>query len=80
MSAPSVQATLPRLLTGVSHRGIGVLERHLEVHGRLPGPAELDGPAIVELTERAGLRGRRAPASRRGSRCARCVPAAVARS
>ncbi|MGD1050405.1 MAG: NADH-ubiquinone oxidoreductase-F iron-sulfur binding region domain-containing protein [Solirubrobacteraceae bacterium] len=58
MSAPSVQATLPRLLTGVSHRGIGVLERHLEVHGRLPGPAELDGPAIVELTERAGLRGR----------------------
>jgi NADH:ubiquinone oxidoreductase subunit F (NADH-binding) len=58
MSAPSVETTLPRLLTGVSYRGMGVLERHLEVHGRLPGPEELDGPAVVDLAERSGLRGR----------------------
>jgi NADH:ubiquinone oxidoreductase subunit F (NADH-binding) len=58
VSAPSVEATLPRLLTGVSSRGMGVLERHLEVHGRLPGPAELDGPALVGLAARSDLRGR----------------------
>jgi NADH:ubiquinone oxidoreductase subunit F (NADH-binding) len=58
VSAPSVETTLPRLLTGVSYRGMGVLERHLEVHGRLPGPGELDGPAVVDLAERSGLRGR----------------------
>jgi NADH:ubiquinone oxidoreductase subunit F (NADH-binding) len=58
VSAPSVETTLPRLLTGVSYRGMGVLERHLEVHGRLPGPGELDGPTLVDLTERSGLRGR----------------------
>jgi NADH:ubiquinone oxidoreductase subunit F (NADH-binding) len=58
VSAPSVEATLPRLLSGMSVHGMGVLERHLEIHGRLPGPEELDGPALVGLAERSGLRGR----------------------
>jgi NADH:ubiquinone oxidoreductase subunit F (NADH-binding) len=58
VSAPSVEATLPRLLNGVSAHGMGVLERHLEVHGPLPGPEELDGAALVDLAERSALRGR----------------------
>jgi NADH:ubiquinone oxidoreductase subunit F (NADH-binding) len=37
---------------------MGVLERHLEIHGRLPGTGELDGAALVDLAERSGLRGR----------------------
>jgi NADH:ubiquinone oxidoreductase subunit F (NADH-binding) len=50
--------TLPRLLRGVSFRGLAQLERHLELHGPLPGPRELSGASVVGLAEQAGLRGR----------------------
>ena len=55
--APSA-AVLPRLLRGVSFRGTAQLDRHLELHGPLPSAGELDGPALVDLAERAALRGR----------------------
>jgi NADH:ubiquinone oxidoreductase subunit F (NADH-binding) len=48
-------AALPRLLRGVSFRGLAQLDRHLECHGPLP---QLDGASVLEVAERAGLRGR----------------------
>jgi NADH:ubiquinone oxidoreductase subunit F (NADH-binding) len=50
--------TLPRLLRGVSFRGLAQLDRHLELHGPLPSARELDGASVVALAERAGLSGR----------------------
>jgi NADH:ubiquinone oxidoreductase subunit F (NADH-binding) len=50
--------TLPRLLRGVSFRGLAQLERHLELHGPLPGPRELSGASVLGVAEHAGLRGR----------------------
>jgi NADH:ubiquinone oxidoreductase subunit F (NADH-binding) len=58
VNATSAEVALPRLLTGVSFRGMAQLDRHLEVHGPIPAPAELDGPALVGLAERSKLRGR----------------------
>ncbi len=58
MSATGIDVALPRLLAGISHRGMAVHDRHLAVHGPLPSAARLDGGAIVELAERARLRGR----------------------
>ncbi|MGA2758423.1 MAG: NADH-ubiquinone oxidoreductase-F iron-sulfur binding region domain-containing protein [Solirubrobacteraceae bacterium] len=58
MSTASVDIALPRLLTGLSQPGMARLARHLDVHGSLPAPAALDGPALIELAERAKLRGR----------------------
>ena len=58
MSAPSAELALPRLLSGVSFRGMAQLDRHLEVHGPLPSASELDGPSLVALAERSQLRGR----------------------
>jgi len=51
-------AVLPRLLRGVSFRGTAQLDRHLDLHGPLPTARELDGPALIDLAERAALRGR----------------------
>jgi len=58
VSATGIDVALPRLLAGISHRGMAVHDRHLAVHGPLPSAARLDGGAIVELAERARLRGR----------------------
>lgn len=58
MSATGIDVALPRLLAGISHHGMAVHDRHLAVHGPLPSAARLDGGAIVELAERARLRGR----------------------
>jgi NADH:ubiquinone oxidoreductase subunit F (NADH-binding) len=49
---------LPRLLRGVSFRGLAQLDRHLERHGPLPSARELDGASVLALAERAALRGR----------------------
>jgi NADH:ubiquinone oxidoreductase subunit F (NADH-binding) len=54
----STDVALPRLLTGVSFRGMAQLERHLEVHGPIPGAGELDPATLVDLVERSKLRGR----------------------
>jgi NADH:ubiquinone oxidoreductase subunit F (NADH-binding) len=56
VNATSTDLALPRLLTGVSFRRMAQLERHLEVHG--PMPADLSASALVELADRARLRGR----------------------
>lgn len=58
MTATSPEAALPRLLTGVSFRGMAQLDRHLDVHGPMPGPADLDPSTLVEIVERSNLRGR----------------------
>ena len=58
MSTTGVDVALPRLLAGISLRGMVVHDRHLAVHGPLPSAARLDGGAIVELAERSRLRGR----------------------
>jgi NADH:ubiquinone oxidoreductase subunit F (NADH-binding) len=58
MSATSTDLALPRLLTGVSFRAMSQLDRHLEVHGPLPGSGELDGSSLVHLVGRSKLRGR----------------------
>jgi NADH:ubiquinone oxidoreductase subunit F (NADH-binding) len=47
---------LPRLLRGLEHGDTVGLRRHLEVHGALP--ARVDGRALAEVVEAAGLRGR----------------------
>jgi NADH:ubiquinone oxidoreductase subunit F (NADH-binding) len=54
----STDVALPRLLTGVSFRGMAQLERHIEVHGPIPGSGELDSATLVDLVERSKLRGR----------------------
>jgi NADH:ubiquinone oxidoreductase subunit F (NADH-binding) len=56
-AAPEI-AVLPRLLSGVSHRGTAQLERHLDEHGPLPAPAELSAKTLLAAVEAAGLRGR----------------------
>ena len=56
MARPSVG--LPRLLSALSYGEMLGLERHLEAHGPLPNSRELDPGEIVDLVERAGLRGR----------------------
>jgi NADH:ubiquinone oxidoreductase subunit F (NADH-binding) len=58
VSEPSAGAQLPRLLSGVSFRGMAQLERHLERHGPLPGRGDLDSRALLALAEQAHLRGR----------------------
>jgi hypothetical protein len=49
---------LPRLLSSLAYGEPLGLDRHLEAHGPLPGTRQLDGGEIVDLVERAGLRGR----------------------
>jgi NADH:ubiquinone oxidoreductase subunit F (NADH-binding) len=58
MTAVGTEVTLPRLLSGCSHGAMTQLDRHLEVHGPLPGPRQLDGAALIDAVEAAGLRGR----------------------
>jgi NADH:ubiquinone oxidoreductase subunit F (NADH-binding) len=58
VSTASVDVALPRLLAGLGQPGMDRLDRHLEVHGPLPAPATLDGPALIELAKRSKLRGR----------------------
>jgi NADH:ubiquinone oxidoreductase subunit F (NADH-binding) len=52
------QASLPRLLAGLSSGTLADLEYHYEVHGPLPTDRDLAGSQIVDLVEQAGLRGR----------------------
>lgn len=49
---------LPRLLSALSYGEMLGLERHLKAHGPLPASRELGPGEIVDLVERAGLRGR----------------------
>jgi NADH:ubiquinone oxidoreductase subunit F (NADH-binding) len=58
VSDATTGAELPRLLSGVSFRGMAQLERHLERHGPLPGARDLDSAALLALAEQAHLRGR----------------------
>ena len=58
MSALAATAALPRLLSALLSGQTVELERHTDVHGQLPGPRELDAPALVKLVEASGLRGR----------------------
>jgi NADH:ubiquinone oxidoreductase subunit F (NADH-binding) len=73
------QGQLPRLLEGIGERPMATLEAHLDVHGPLPDLHGRDREWIVEMVERAGLRGHggaafptgrklRAVAARRGSK------------
>lgn len=76
MTEPPASA-LPRLLAGTDEHAMSDLSAHVAVHGPLPGATS--GPELMELVERAGLRGRggaafptavklRAVAARRGRR------------
>jgi len=47
---------LPRLLRGLEHGDTVGLRRHLEIHGA--APARVDGRALADVVEAAGLRGR----------------------
>jgi NADH:ubiquinone oxidoreductase subunit F (NADH-binding) len=58
VSVTSTERTLPRLLSGVSFRGMAQLDRHLEVHGPMPEVEDLDSGTLIELAERSRLRGR----------------------
>ena len=58
MTTTSPDVALPRLLAGVSFRGMAQLERHVEVHGPMPAPEELDATGVIGLAERSKLRGR----------------------
>ena len=49
---------LPRLLSSLAYGEMLGLDRHLEAHGPLPATRQLDAGEIVDLVERAGLRGR----------------------
>lgn len=55
----TADAALPRLLAGIpSHGALGLTE-HRALHGELPPfDARHDGPALIELIEASGLRGR----------------------
>jgi NADH:ubiquinone oxidoreductase subunit F (NADH-binding) len=57
-SVTDVDVALPRLLNGHRVLDMAQLGHHLEVHGPLPARTDLDGRALVDLVERAGLRGR----------------------
>jgi NADH:ubiquinone oxidoreductase subunit F (NADH-binding) len=48
---------LPRLLRGVVEQRMTSLDTHLEVHGPLPEVRQRDARQLIELVERAGLRG-----------------------
>ncbi len=53
------RAALPRLLAGIPPEGALSLAEHRSLHGALPAfDARHDGPALVELIEASGLRGR----------------------
>ena len=52
------QASLPRLLAGLSSGTLADLDYHYAVHGPLARNRELAGSQIVDLVEQAGLRGR----------------------
>ncbi len=58
MPATTARGALPRLLAGLSGGSLADLEQHLDVHGPLPPARELPGGQIIDLVERAGLRGR----------------------
>jgi NADH:ubiquinone oxidoreductase subunit F (NADH-binding) len=58
MTAIGTDVALPRLLSGCSDGAMTQLDRHLDVHGPLPGPRQLDGAALIDAVEGAGLRGR----------------------
>jgi NADH:ubiquinone oxidoreductase subunit F (NADH-binding) len=58
MSTVAERAVLPRLLHGMSFRGMAQRDRHLAEHGPIPSPSELSGAALLSAVEHAGLRGR----------------------
>jgi NADH:ubiquinone oxidoreductase subunit F (NADH-binding) len=57
MAVANTEASLPRLLSGLSSGSVAELEHHHAIHGPLPGPRELAGAQIIDLVEQAGLRG-----------------------
>ena len=58
MAATGTELALPRLLRGCADREMTALDRHLAVHGPIPGPRQLDAAALIGAIEKAGLRGR----------------------
>jgi NADH:ubiquinone oxidoreductase subunit F (NADH-binding) len=58
VNATAADVALPRLLSGFAEGGMAQLDRHLALHGPLPSATALPGDALVELAERAKLRGR----------------------
>src|SRR6202142_1975938 len=58
MATLATTTGLPRLLSALSYGDAAELDRHIDTHGPLPVERELDAKAIVELVDRAGLRGR----------------------
>jgi NADH:ubiquinone oxidoreductase subunit F (NADH-binding) len=58
MSTVADTVLLPRILSGVSFRGMAQLDAHRSEHGPLPSRSELSAAALLAAVERAGLRGR----------------------
>jgi NADH:ubiquinone oxidoreductase subunit F (NADH-binding) len=57
-AAIGTEVALPRLLSGAGNRALAALDRHLALHGPLPEPGRLNGAAVIDAVEKAGLRGR----------------------
>jgi len=58
VAATGTEVALPRLLRGCAEGEMAKLDRHLELHGPLPGRRELDAAALIDAVEKSGLRGR----------------------
>ena len=58
MATLATTVGLPRLLGSLADGEMVDLDRHIDAHGVLPSRRELDARALVDLVERAGLRGR----------------------